>query len=124
MLSEPLLIEALSRGGPWAAAVLAAGFSLWKWILPAIKDLRETSAKITAAEAAQLPRLCGGRLRLLRRLLPLRLSATQTSRLGSPLFQRFQSWLQALACTGLRAQARLSLRCGIPQEQQLLQAQW
>ena len=50
-MSEPLLIEALSRGGPWAAAVLAAGFSLWRWILPAIKDLRETSARITAAEA-------------------------------------------------------------------------
>lgn len=51
VITESLLIEALSRGGPWAAAVLAAGFSLWKWILPALKDLRETSAKIAAAEA-------------------------------------------------------------------------
>ena len=51
MLTEAAIIEAIVKGSPLGVAILALGFAAWKWILPALKDLRETSARITAAEA-------------------------------------------------------------------------
>lgn len=49
-MDEMALITALAKGGPVAVALLALGFSVWKWILPAIQAVYETRSKIAAAD--------------------------------------------------------------------------
>ena len=54
---EPELINAIVKSGPVGVAILAAGFSVWKWILPMIRELRtmdrETEAQREAARVAR-----------------------------------------------------------------------
>lgn len=54
---EPELISALVKSGPVGVAILALGFSIWKWILPMIRELRqmdrETEAQREAARVAR-----------------------------------------------------------------------
>lgn len=54
---EPELISALVKSGPVGVAILALGFSVWKWILPMIRELRqmdrETEAQREAARVAR-----------------------------------------------------------------------
>ena len=45
------MIEALVRGSPVGVAILAAGFAVWKWVLPALVTYSQTRASIVAAEA-------------------------------------------------------------------------
>ena len=54
---EPEFISALIKAGPVGVAILALGFSIWKWILPAIKELRQMDqAAEQAREAARVAR--------------------------------------------------------------------
>ena len=51
---EPELISAILKSGPIGVAILAAGFSLWKWILPMLRELRQMDRDAEAQrEAAQ-----------------------------------------------------------------------
>ena len=54
---EPELISALVKSGPVGVAILALGSSVWKWILPRIRELRtmdrETEAQREAARVAR-----------------------------------------------------------------------
>lgn len=49
-MDEAMLISAILKGGPVAVALLAAGFSVWKWILPSVQTIYETRAKLSASE--------------------------------------------------------------------------
>lgn len=50
MIDETLFITAVIKSGPVGVALLALGFSVWKWILPAIREVYEAKAKMSAAE--------------------------------------------------------------------------
>lgn len=56
-MMEPELIGALIKSGPVGVAILALGFSIWKWILPMMRELRtldrETEAQREAARVAR-----------------------------------------------------------------------
>lgn len=54
---EPEMIAALLKSGPIGVAILAAGFSVWKWILPMLRELRQMDRESEAArEAARATR--------------------------------------------------------------------
>ena len=56
-MSEPDLITALIRGSPVAVAILAMGFSIWKWILPMWRELRAIDRDFESQrEAARVAR--------------------------------------------------------------------
>lgn len=54
---EPEMIAALLKSGPIGVGILALGFSIWKWILPMLRELRamdrETEAARETARAAR-----------------------------------------------------------------------
>ena len=53
-MNEAELMTALLKGSPLAVAILALGFSIWKWILPMLRELRQMDRESEAArEAAQ-----------------------------------------------------------------------
>ena len=56
-MPETELMTALLKGSPIAVAILALGFSVWKWILPMVRELRamdrETEAQREAARVAR-----------------------------------------------------------------------
>lgn len=54
---EPELIGALIKSGPVGVAILALGFSIWRWILPMIRELRQMDRENEAQrEAARVSR--------------------------------------------------------------------
>ncbi len=54
---EPELINAIVKSGPIGVAILALGFSIWKWILPMIRELRQMDRENEAQrEAARVSR--------------------------------------------------------------------
>ena len=53
-MNEAELMTALLKGSPLAVAILALGFSVWKWILPMLRELRQMDRAAEAQrEAAQ-----------------------------------------------------------------------
>lgn len=56
-MNEAELMTAFLKGSPIAVAILAIGFSVWKWVLPMLERLRtldrETEAAREAARAAR-----------------------------------------------------------------------
>ena len=46
---EPELISALLKSGPIGVGILALGFSVWKWILPMLRELRQMDRETEAA---------------------------------------------------------------------------
>lgn len=56
-MNEAELMTALLKGSPIAVAILALGFSFWKWILPILERLRVLDREAEAArEAARVAR--------------------------------------------------------------------
>ena len=56
-MNEAELMTALLKGSPLAVAILALGFSIWKWILPMLRELRQMDRESEAArEAARATR--------------------------------------------------------------------
>lgn len=54
---EPEMIAALLKSGPIGVGILALGFSVWKWILPMLRELRQMDRESEAArEAARATR--------------------------------------------------------------------
>ena len=46
---EPEMIAALLKSGPIGVGILALGFSVWKWILPMLRELRQMDRETEAA---------------------------------------------------------------------------
>lgn len=56
-MNEAELMAALMKGSPIAVAILALGFSFWKWLLPILERLRVLDREAEAArEAARVAR--------------------------------------------------------------------
>jgi len=56
-MNEAELMTALLKGSPIAVAILALGFSFWKWLLPILERLRVLDREAEAArEAARVAR--------------------------------------------------------------------
>ena len=56
-MNEAELMTALLKGSPIAVAIVALGFSVWKWILPMLRELRQMDRDAEAQrEAARVAR--------------------------------------------------------------------